>query len=141
MTLSSYLGQLQYADLKFKKLMDSIDEWHNIAIGLGMNTDNGDRVQTSKRPDKMENAVIKAVEYEEEARKEYGKYVELKKTIETQLNSLSKTEYGLILDYAYIQGLTDGEVSAILSLQERTLKRHKQLACKEFEEKYGKCYL
>lgn len=121
--------------------MDSIDEWHNIAIGLGMNTDNGDRVQTSKRPDKMENAVIKAVEYEEEARKEYGKYVELKKTIETQLNGLSKTEYGLILDYAYIQGLTDGEVSAILNLQERTLKRHKQLACKEFEEKYGKCYL
>jgi len=140
MTIASYLGQLKYADLRFKRLLEKAEEWHNIAIGTGMNTDgNADRVQTSKRYDKMESAIIEANEYERLMTEQYASFVKLKATIEQQLSSMSKFEYGLVLEYFYIQGLTEGEISAILGVTERTLRRYKREAIQEFDEKYG-CY-
>lgn len=141
MTIASYLGQLKYADLRFKRLLEKAEEWHNIAIGTGLNTDgSGDRVQTSKRYDKMESAIIEANEYERLMAEQYADYVKLKGTIERQLASMSKFEYGLVLDYYYIQGLTEGEISAVLGTTERTLKRYKRAAIQEFDERYGECY-
>ena len=141
MTIASYLGQLKYADLRFKRLLEKAEEWHNIAIGTGMNTDgNGDRVQTSKRYDKMESAIIEANEYERLMQEQYADYVKLKATIEQQLLNMSKFEYGLVLEYFYIQGLTEGEISAILGVTERSLRRYKREAILEFDEKYGDCY-
>lgn len=141
MTIASYLGQLKYADIRFKQLMEKAEEWHNIAIGTGLNTDgSGDRVQTSKRYDKMESAIIEAAEYEKQAIENYSRLVKLKGTIENQLASLSKVEYGMILEYYYVKNLTEGEVSAILGMPERSLKRYKSEAIREFDDKYGHLY-
>lgn len=121
--------------------MEKAEEWHNIAIGTGLNTDgNGDRVQTSKRYDKMESAIIEAAEYERQAIENYSRLVKLKGTIENQLASLSKVEYGMVLEYYYIKNLTEGEASAILGVTERTIRRYKREAIQEFDNKYGDCY-
>lgn len=141
MTLASYLGQLKRADLRFKQLIERAEEWHNIATSTGLNTDGDkDRVQTSKKYDKMEKAIVEAIEYERQAKEEYGNLVTLKRTIETQLSTMSKPEYSLILEYFYIKDLTILEIGGILRMSERTTKRYKRSAIEEFEKKYGDCY-
>lgn len=141
MTLASYLGQLKRADLRFKQLMERAEEWHNIATSTGLNIDGDkDRVQTSKCYDKMEKAILEATECERLALEEYSDLVNLKKTIEKQLSDMSNSEYGLILEYYYIKDLTISEICGILELSERSMKRKKNKAMYEFEEKFGSCY-
>lgn len=121
MEAKEFLNQLEKIDFMIENKFIEIDQWRNIAEGLSSGgktvningvLHNMDKVQTSRNPNKMSDAVIKIFEIIEEIEMHIDKLKDTKKEVTSLIERLNPIEYDF-LHKVYVQHLTLSEVAGI----------------------------
>lgn len=126
MEAKAYLEKVSKLDKLIANKLKEIEQWKSIAEGTSISS-NADRVQTSVSLHKMEDAVIRIVDLENETREMIDSYIAMKQDVISVIESLSDATLYDILHKRYIQGIPLTEVSIILDLSwESTKRKHKK---------------
>lgn len=145
MTTREYLEQLLDMDEDILNTINQAQKWRDIATKMGK-PPMGERVDSSPKPDQMENAVIKAIECERKAGIEAERLIRLKEKIENQIRSLKedgrngKTYYFLIWG-VFHENKRLTELSGHVDYSYNHAKRLFKKAMFAFEKRYGETYL
>lgn len=140
METERYLRQLSTIDTRIKDKLDELKNIEDMAIGLGSPAMSKDKVQTSRKLDKMSTAMAKLVDIKDEYEKTIVYLTELKKTITKQIDSMDGNSYE-VLSAIYIHGWTIKEIAYEQEKSTRTISRYHKDAIFEFETLYGSTYL
>lgn len=116
MKAREYLEQVKRIDISIRNKQYEKEKQLLLAQGTSVNSD-GDRVQSSGKLHKMEDAVVKAVEFDEKIRALEQKKDEIIATIE----SLDTESYD-ILHQKYIQDKTLWDISEVYRCSLSTIK-------------------
>lgn len=139
MTTREYLGQLKNIDKRIRDKIEEAERWYGIATGTGY-TLKEINVQTSKKFDKMENAVIMAIQYEEESRELSVYLTKLKHQIIQQIDGMTnETYYNVLKDY-YVRDMTIKDIAKKQDYSTRQITRILDSAVGVFEEMYYENY-
>lgn len=126
MEAKAYLEKVSKLDKLIANKLKEIEQWKSIAEGTSISS-NADRVQTSVSLHKMEDAVIRIVDLENETREMIDSYIAMKQDVISVIESLSDATLYDILHKRYIQGIPLTEVSIMLDLSwESTKRKHKK---------------
>ena len=110
MDAKSYLRQVEFLDTKIKNKLIEREQWRDIALNISTNAD-GERVQSSGNQQKMETAIIKCVDMEQEINNLVDELVDTKRNVIATIEKLdSPTEYD-VLHKRYIQHLSLQEIA------------------------------
>ena len=145
MTTREYLDQLKNIDDDIVNISNQAQRWIDLATRMG-HAPSGDRVDTSPVVDKMENAVIKAIECTEKAGKEAENLINLKIQIEDQIRGLVKDgERGRAYYYlrwgTYHDKKNLAQIAVSIGYSYSQTKRLLKKGIASFEKKYGEMYL
>ena len=110
MKAKEYMREVAKIDKMIKNKMIEVQQWKNIATTCAINM--GEKVQTSKKPDPMADAVCEYTDLENEIRKDIDELTEKKMSISHTIEKLQIEEYD-ILHIIYIQGRSLKEAAAI----------------------------
>ena len=110
MLTREYLGQLKNIDKRIRDKIEESERWYGIATGTGY-TLKEINVQTSKKFDKMENAIIMAIQYEEESRELSVYLTKLKHHIIQQIDGMTNERYYNVLKDYYIRDMTIKDIA------------------------------
>lgn len=95
MRAEDYLDSIRKIDLIIQHDIDEILFWKSKAEGLGFSTE-GDKVKSSPKQDKMEEAVIKYTMLQEELEQKVIELIEQRKQIKGKLELLPADEYDVL---------------------------------------------
>lgn len=139
-TTKQYLNQLVNIDKRIKDKIKEAEMWRDIAGRTGGGS-NSERVQTTKRYDKMGDAISSAVDYEQESERLAKELVEIKNTIIQQIDGIEdQLHYNILKDY-YIHEMALVEIAAQEHYSYKQTGRHFKNALNDFEHRYGSTYL
>lgn len=139
MTTREYLGQLKNIDKRIRDKIEEAERWFGIASGTGY-TLKEINVQTSKKFDKLENAVIMAIRYEEESRELSVYLTKLKHRIIEQIDGMTnETYYNVLKDY-YLRDMTISEIAKKQNYSTKQMGRIFDKAINSFEDIYYENY-
>lgn len=141
MTTKKYLSQLFNIDSRIKNKNAEAEMWREMATSIGVNSSDSDRVQKTSSKEKMADAVARAIDSEEEARKLATKLVDLKKRIISQIDAIENNLYYNILVEYYLQNMSLSEISDQENYSYQQIKRKYKDSLAEFERLHGYTYL
>ena len=139
MKTREYLSQLKNIDKRIRDKIEEAERWYGIATGTGY-TLKEINVQTSKKFDKMENAIIMAIRYEEESRELSVYLTKLKHHIIEQIDGMTnETYYNVLKDY-YVRDMPIKEIAKKQGYSTRQITRIHESALTAFEDMYFENY-
>ena len=100
-----------------------------------------ERVQSSSSYDKIGEKVARLVDLENETDELIKSFVEKRKHIISQIDSIDRKEYYLVLTYRYVQFMDFKEIFLKMGISERNMYYYYGQALKEFEKKFGSEYM
>lgn len=126
MEARQYLEQVSKINkLIENKLIEKV-QWKSIAEGTSASA-SGERVQTSKKLHKMEDAAIRIVEIENEIDILIDKFIDIKQEIVGTIEQVNDAIMYDILHKKYIQGMSFEEIGLACSYSKETIKwKHKK---------------
>ena len=140
MDTKTYLNQISRLDLMIKNKITELSTLREMCYGLSA-IPNEERVQTTPNFDKIGTKVAKLDELEKETDKLVDEYVDKRKKIVEQIDSMeNKVIYG-VLFARYIEQKTFERIAADMNYSFRQITRLHGRAIFEFEKKYGSEYL
>lgn len=139
MDTKAYLSQIGRLDLMIKNKISELSTLREMCYGLtAMN--NEERVQSTPNFDKIGTAIAKLDELERKTDKLVDEYVDKRKKIIEQIDSMDdKVIYG-ILFARYIEQKTFERIAADMNYSFRQITRLHGKALYEFEKRYGYVY-
>ena len=139
MTTREYLSQLKNIDKRIRDKIEEAERWYGISTGTGY-TLKEINVQTSKRFDKMENAIIMAMQYEEESRELSVYLTKLKHHIIGQIDGMTnETYYNVLKDY-YVRDMGIKDIAKKQGYSTRQITRIHESSLATFEDMYYENY-
>ena len=139
MLTREYLGQLKNIDKRIRDKIEESERWYGIATGTGY-TLKEINVQTSKKFDKMENAIIMAMQYEEESRELSVYLTKLKHHIIGLIDGMTnETYYNVLKDY-YVRDMTIKDIARKQNYSTKQMGRIFDKAVDDFERLYYENY-
>ena len=139
MTTREYLGQLKNIDKRIRDKIEESERWYGISTGTGY-TLKEINVQTSKKFDKMENAIIMAIQYEEESRELSVYLTKLKHHIIQQIDGMTNERYYNVLKDYYIRDMTIKDIAKKQNYSTKQMGRIFDSALDSFEGMYYENY-
>ena len=137
MTPQNYLDQLLNIDRRIKDKLRESQEWRDIAMTKKAMMDDI-KIQSSPRKDAMEDAICKAVQYENEAAELAKTLTELKHTIIEQIDGLKGDEHSYnILKEHYVYGVGVGTMADKYNFSYNGMKKRLRNAVSVFAKQYG----
>ena len=133
----AYLGQLKTIDGRIKCKLEEAERWRDIAenrsghIGLV-------KVQSSPTPDKMAEAITKAIEYERESRMLAEQLVNTKHALIKQIEDIGNDRYYLVLNMYFIRNMKYKDIQNEMDCTFNNVKKSLRDAIASFGEKYEK---
>lgn len=103
MRAKDYLEQVNKTNELIKNKQIDAEFYRSIAEGAGSISDGGDKIKSSPRADKMENAICKCIEVQREIDEQIIRLVSLRHEITKTIEQLPAQEYD-ILYQIYVQG-------------------------------------
>lgn len=140
MTTKQYLGQIERLNKMIENKMVEVAQIRAMACNISVPIDK-DRVQSSSNPDKMGERVAKLVDLERETDDLVNSFVQKRKHIIEQIDSLERKEHYLVLTYKYVQFMDFKEIFLKMGISERSMYSFYGQALKEFENLYGNEYM
>lgn len=141
MDTNEYLGQLFSIDRRIKDKLEEAVRWYEQATTIGCISGNPNKVQSSKKYDKMGDAVSYYVDLCDEANELAYKLANIKKTIVKQIDSMSNPITYAILKGHYLNGKTLADLALQENYSDSQIRRLYKKSMREFEQKYGETYL
>lgn len=130
----AYLSQLKTIDKRIKYKLDEAGKWRSIAENHSSHISEV-KVQSSPNPDKMADAIVKAIQYEAESYALADKLVTTKNELIHEIDAMEEKHY-VILNLAFMQNKTYKEMGAELDCSYNNVKGSLRDAIKAFGEKY-----
>lgn len=142
MTTKEYLEQVRHITKRIQDKIAEAEMWKQVALGgkMGGGDDLAVRVQTSKRYDKMGDAVASYVDYTEDSLKTARRLAELKYTVSKQIDDMPDDIHYSILKSYYILDKNHDEIMCDIGYEKSQYYKHFKSALESFEELYGGIY-
>ena len=141
MTTVDYLSQAGVMTERAKIYIAEAEKWHGIATSTSINY-GGDNCKSSGDKQKMENACVNVVYYEQKAREKAKEYYDKQQEIISQIAKLGgNKEYSKILYMFFVQDKTLVDISGEIGYCDSHTRRLYRSALKMFEKTYGRTYL
>lgn len=142
MTTKEYLEQVRHITRRIQDKIAEAEMWEQIALGgkMGGGDDLAVRVQTSKKYDKMADAVVNYVDYQTESYKVARKLAELKYTVSKQIDDMPNDIHYAILKSYYILDKNHDEIMSEVGYEKSQYYKHFKVALDSFEELYIDTY-
>ena len=103
MKAKNFLSQIQKLDKLIENKMIEVQHWKEVARNTTASFE-GERVQSTHNPHKIENAIANYMDLETEIKKDIAALTEKRKNIISVIEQLNTTEYDL-LHKIYVQGI------------------------------------
>lgn len=133
----AYLSQLKMIDKRIKCKLEEAEKWRSIAENKSSHISDA-KVQTSSKPDKMAEAIIKAMEYERESRILANNLVETKHNLIRQIEGLNNEKHYLFLNMYFVQNMKYKDIQTEMDCTFNNVKKGLRDAVKTFGETYEK---
>lgn len=140
MTTKSYLEQVERLNRMIQNKLSEINQLKHIAMSI-TNEQKEINVQTSSDKDKMGTAVAKLVDLERETDKLVDDYINKRKRIIEQVDSISDTNMYHVLSERYISRKELSVIAVEMGYSFKQVCRIHGNALEEFEKLYGDEYL
>lgn len=128
-----YLQSVVKLDKLIANKLKEIEQWRSIAEGTSVSA-NADRVQTSPKPDKMENAVIRFVDLQNKANEMIDKYIDMKEDVISLIEAVDDAIMYDILHKRYIDNIPLVEIAYSYDVSVDTINRKHKKALKKVQE-------
>lgn len=135
-----YLGQIRFLDNVIENRLRERSRLRDKITSISSEM-SGDRVQSSGSKDRIGDSVSKLVDLEREIDGLIDRYIDKKRVISSQLESLSNPDYYQILYLRYVDRKSFCEISCAVNRPERTVKRIHNNGMTEFESRFGMTYM
>lgn len=140
MTTKEYLQQISKLDRLIKCKQTEIDQYRELACSLKSIT-NEERVQSSPVTfDKIGEKIAKLWELEQEIDKIIDTYIDKKREILDELESLDNENQYMVLFDRFIEKISFEDIAEEIDKSVRQTIRIYNAALAEFEKRYGKKY-
>lgn len=139
MNAKRYLEQIEILERKAKRSAMDVAKYRGLAVSIGVDSSK-EYVQTSGDKDMVAKAATKIVDAERDAEANIQRYIERRKIIISQIESLSSQDYSDILFYRYVEYMTFGDISKVMCYSPRQVYRLHERALMVFDDKYNAFY-
>lgn len=140
MTTKEYLSQIERLDRMIQNKLSEISQLKHIATSITI-APKEVNVQVSNDKDKMGNAVTKLVDLENETDKLVDDYIDKRKRIIEQIDSIHDTNMYHVLSERYISRKELSVIAVEIGYSFKQICRIHGNALAEFERLYGSEYL
>lgn len=140
MTAKQYLGQLTRLNKMLSNKLSEIYQLRSLVSSIGVSFEE-DKVQTSGSKDRVGDMVSKIVDLENEAKACCGFYIDLRRKIISQIDSMPKKTYYTVLFARYVEDKTFDVIADEMGYSWRQVLRIHSDALLEFERKYKKEFM
>ena len=140
MTTKSYLSQIERLDIMIQNKLSEIYQLKTMACSVTVSND-GERVQNSGDKDRMGTTVAKIVDLERETDELVDSFVEKRKRIVGQIDSIENVDYYNVLSMRYISRDTFETIAEKTNWSIRKVFSLHGKALLEFEKLFGSEYL
>lgn len=140
MTTKSYLSQIERLDRMIQNKLSEIYQLKTMACSVTVSND-GERVQNSGDKDRMGTTVAKIVDLERETDELVDSFVEKRKRIVKQIDSIENVDYYHVLSMRYIARDTFETIAEKTNWSIRKVFSLHGKALLEFEKLFGIEYL
>ena len=140
MTTKSYLSQIERLDRMIQNKLSEIYQLKTMSCSVTVSND-GERVQNSGDKDRMGTTVAKIVDLERETDELVDSFVEKRKRIVKQIDSIENVDYYHVLSMRYIARYTFETIAEKTNWSIRKVFSLHGKALLEFEKMYGSEYL
>lgn len=140
MDTKQYLSQIRRLDRQIQNKLSELYNLKMMASSISVSND-GERVQTSGNKDQLGAVVSKVVDMEKEVNRMVDLFVDTRKRIISQIDSLDDLDSYDILSMRYVAGKTFHEISEKTGWSIRKVFSLHGKALLEFEKKFGREYL
>ena len=134
MQAKEFLNKIRYIDMmidcKLEQIKNLRDKLTSISSPMG---NIGDKVQSSKDPDKFTNTISKIVELENEINNDIDKLVDLKSIARKAIESLDDDVEKMVLYKRYFENKTFEQISVELNYSWRRIHQFHSDALKNLE--------
>lgn len=140
MDTKQYLSQIRRLDRQIQNKLSELYNLKMMASSISVSND-GERVQTSGNKDQLGAVVSKVVDMEKEVNRMVDLFVDTRKRIISQIDSMDDIDSYDILSMRYVSGKTFHEISEKTNWSIRKVFSLHGKALLEFEKKFGNEYL
>jgi len=140
MTTREYLNQINKINLVIEAKVEDEIRLRALATKVTVPTD-GERVKSSSDPDRMTNIVAKIIELDKELEETLNIWIEKRKIIIEQIDSIENPTYYHFLDLKYVKGMSRKEIQSKMAVSKSAIFNIQKEALIEFELKFGYKYL
>ena len=139
METKKYLSQISRLNRTIQNKLSEISQLRELSFGIKAIV-NEERVQTTPNFDKIGTSIAKIDELERNLDKMIDEYVDKKKKIISQIDSMEDEVIYNILFSRYIERKTFEKIATEMNYSFRQITRLHGKALSEFEKKYGSQY-
>ena len=136
MTTKTYLEQIKTYDRMIENKLFDIYRMTSLACGMTV-APKQDKVQTSQSGDKIVNAVIKIMEYENDVNRLVGEMIEKKQHIIDQIDGIGNSDFSNVLTWRFVNLKSFDDMPVILKMSRSKMFYVYKKALATFEQKYG----
>lgn len=137
MIAKKYLRQIKIADIRINNLISEKEQLATLAECAGA-IPTSEKVISSPRPDKMENAIVKMIQIEMELDVEIDKFVDVKRKIINQMERIGDERYYNLLFKRYVEYKDFVTIAKEMVYEYRSILNLHGKALQKFERKYLK---
>lgn len=138
MQAKEFLNKIRYIDMMIDCKCEQIQKLRNRILSIGSPI--GDKVQSSKDPDKFTDPISKIIELENEINNDIDKLVELKKIARNTIEQLENEVEKVILYKRYFENKSFEQISVEMGYSWRQIHRLHGNALKDFERCHRMSY-
>lgn len=132
MTAKEYLGQARFLDMRINSKIQQIMSLNELATKCTSTISDMPK-NPNRGGSRMEDAVIKIIDLEEEINQDIDKLVDLKRDIMTAIKAVPNTEYQTILEKRYLCFITWEQIAVDTNYSMPHIHRMHSAALKEIK--------
>ena len=110
MKAKEYLMQAKYLSLRIKAKANRLQELRDLAVTVTQVMTDMPKAKSSSTS-RMEDTIVKIVDYQNEITEDMERLVSLQKEISSRIGQLGKSEYQVILNDRYLEGMDWQEIA------------------------------
>jgi len=132
MTAKEYLGQARFLDMRINSKIQQVMSLNELATKCTSTISDMPK-NPNRGGSRMEDAIVKIIDLEEEINRDIDKLVDLKRDIMTAIKAVPNTEYQTILEKRYLCFITWEQIAVDLNYSMQHTFRMHDRALKEID--------